>query len=189
MATHRQTVSDAIIETAWSLVQERGLLAVTMSQIAEGAGIGRATLYKYFPDVEAILSAGHERHVTEHLEQLRELRDRAGGAAERVEAVLTGYALIAHHRGRHGTEELSALVHKGEHVAQAEQQLVALFAEVLTEAAEAGHLRDDGAPDEMAQYSLFALGAASTLTSEAAVRRLVDLTLDGLRAGVPVSGD
>jgi hypothetical protein len=40
------------------------------------------------------------------------------------------------------------------------------------------------APNEMAQYSLFALGAAGTSTSEAAVRRLVDLTPAGLRAGV-----
>ena len=38
-----------------------------MSQIAEQTGIGRATLYKYFPDVEAILLAWHERQVTGHL--------------------------------------------------------------------------------------------------------------------------
>lgn len=34
---------------------------MTMSRIAEEIGIGRATLYKYFPDVEAILLAWHER--------------------------------------------------------------------------------------------------------------------------------
>ncbi|WP_376776163.1 TetR/AcrR family transcriptional regulator [Nonomuraea jabiensis] len=35
-----------------------------MTRIAEKVGIGRATLYKYFPDVEAILTAYHERNVT-----------------------------------------------------------------------------------------------------------------------------
>jgi AcrR family transcriptional regulator len=57
--THRQEVREAILDATGSLVQSRGLLAVTMSDIAEATGIGRATLYKYFPDVETILSAWH----------------------------------------------------------------------------------------------------------------------------------
>jgi AcrR family transcriptional regulator len=57
--THRQEVREAILDATASLVQSRGLLAVTMSDIAEATGIGRATLYKYFPDVETILSAWH----------------------------------------------------------------------------------------------------------------------------------
>jgi AcrR family transcriptional regulator len=71
---HRHAVREAILETTWALVTEHGLMSVTMTQIAEKAGIGRATLYKYFPDVEAILAAHHERHVTSHLEHLAELR-------------------------------------------------------------------------------------------------------------------
>ena len=38
-----------------------------MSQIAKDTGIGRATLYKYFPDVESILRAWHQRQIDEHL--------------------------------------------------------------------------------------------------------------------------
>src|SRR5207245_866718 len=49
--THRREVRDAILETTVALVTKQGLRAVTMSQIADEAGIGRATLYKYFPDV------------------------------------------------------------------------------------------------------------------------------------------
>ena len=66
---HRRAVHDAALDTAAALVAERGLLSVTMSQIAEETGIGRATLYKYFPDVEAILIAWHERQIARHLEQ------------------------------------------------------------------------------------------------------------------------
>jgi AcrR family transcriptional regulator len=66
---HRAAVRDAILDTAAALVAEHGLLAVTMSQIAETTGIGRATLYKYFPDVEANLVAWHERQITAHLAQ------------------------------------------------------------------------------------------------------------------------
>ncbi len=174
---------DAILDTTWALVTEHGLTAVTMSRIAEETGIGRATLYKYFPDVEAILVSWHERHVIGHLQHLTELRDQAGDADERLEAVLGAYATIAHHRGRHGAE-LVALLHRGEHVARAQQQLIDLIRDLLTAAVETGGIRGDVAPDELAIYCLHALTAAGSLSSEAAVRRLVTVTLAGLRLPV-----
>jgi len=178
---HRHQVRDAILDTTWELVAAHGLLSVTMSQIATETGIGRATLYKYFPDVEAILVAWHERHVAGHLAHLVELRDQAGDAGERLQAVLRAYALICHHREYHGTEELAALLHRGEQVARARQQLLDLIRDLLAEAAATGNLRDDAAPSELASYCLHALGAASSLPSEAAVHRLVQVTLSGLR--------
>ena len=177
---HRRAVRDAIQETTWALVIEHGLTSVTMSQIAEKTGIGRATLYKYFSGVEAILLAWHERHVTGHLERLAEVRDQSGDAGERLEAVLEAYALISHHREHQGTE-LAAFLHRGEHVARAQQQLRDLIRDLLTEAAETGDIRDDVAPDELASYCLHALTAASNLPSEAAVHRLATVTLAGLR--------
>lgn len=175
---HRQEVREAIVSTAAALVAEHGLRSVTMSQIAEETGIGRATLYKYFPDVEAILVAWHDRHVTGHLERLAALREQPGGPFERLEAVLTAYALIQHKR--HATE-LAALLHRDEHVAQAQRHLHDLIRDLLTEGAAAGDIRDDVAPDELASYCLFALAAASSLRSEAAVHRLVAVTLAGVR--------
>ena len=175
---HRRAVRDAILDTTAALVAEHGLTSVTMSQIAEETGIGRATLYKYFSDVEAILVTWHERQVTAHLEHLAEVRDQAGNAGERLEAVLEAYALISHEH--HGTE-LAALLHRGEHVARAQQQLRDFLRDLLAEGAETGDLRDDVAPDELASYCLHALTAASSLPSKAAVRRLVAVTLAGLR--------
>ncbi len=177
---HRRDVREAILDTTSALVAEHGPLSVTMSQIAEETGIGRATLYKYFSDVEAILVAWHHRHVAGHLEHLTELRDRAGDPGERLEAVLEAYALIAHYRERH-VPELSPLLHRGEHIAHAQQQLMDVIRDLLTEVAATGDLRDDVAPDELATYCLHALDAASSLSSEAAVRRLVRVTLAGLR--------
>lgn len=177
---HRRAVRDATLDTTAALVAEHGLASVTMSQIAEETGIGRATLYKYFPDVEAILVAWHERHITGHLEHLAEVRDREGDAAERLEAVLKAYALISHQRKHHGTE-LAALLHRGEHVARAQRQLIDLIRDLLTEVVETGSLRDDVAPAELASYCLHALTAASSLPSKAAVLRLVKVTMAGLR--------
>ncbi len=176
---HRRAVRDATLDTTAALVAEYGLASVTMSQIAAETGIGRATLYKYFPDVEAILVAWHERQVARHLQQLAEVRARPGGAGERLEAVLEAYALITHQRP-HGTE-LAALVHRGEHVARAQEELLGFLQDLIADAAKAGDLRDDVAPKELASYCLHALQAASTLPSEAAVRRLVIVTIAGLR--------
>jgi AcrR family transcriptional regulator len=176
---HRRAVRDATLDSAATLIAQHGLRSVTMSQIAEETGIGRATLYKYFPDVEAILVAWHERQITDHLEYLAEVRDQASDAGERLEAVLEAYALIQHQH--HADTELAALLHRGAHVARAQQQLAAFVRELLTEGAEAGDLRDDVGPDELTSYCLHALTAARSLPSKAAVRRLVRVVLSGLR--------
>ena len=176
---HRRTVRDATLDTTAALVAEHGLRSLTMSQIAEETGIGRATLYKYFSDVDAILVAWHERQVTGHLEHLAEVRDQAGDAGERLKVVLEAYALISHEH--HGTE-LAAFLHRGEHVARAQQQLSDFIRDLLTEGAETGELRDDVPSDELASYCLHALTAASSLPSKTAVRRLVTVILGGLHS-------
>src|SRR5581483_8088737 len=93
---HRREVRDAILDTTAALVAEHGLRSVTMSQIAEVTGIGRATLYKYFPGVEAILLAWHERQIAGHREYLAAVGRQAGEAGQRLAAVLEAYALITH---------------------------------------------------------------------------------------------
>ncbi len=182
IAAHRRAVRDATLDTTVALVAAHGLASVTMSQIAKETGIGRATLYKYFPDVEAILVAWHERHVAGHLEQLAAIRDQAGDAAERLEAVLEAYALIQHKRP---VSELAEFLHRDEHVARAQQHLSDLIRDLLTEGAKTGDVRDDVPPGELASYCLHALAAAGSLPSEAAVRRLVTVTLAGLRPTWP----
>jgi AcrR family transcriptional regulator len=178
---HRAAVRDAILDTTAALVAEHGLRSATMSQIAKNTRIGRATLYKYFADVEAILLAWHERQITGHLEHLAELRDQARDAGERLEGVLEAYALILYEsRGHHDTE-LAAFLHRDEQVARAQQHLRDMIRDVLAEGAVTGDVRDDVVPDELASYCLHALTAASNLPNKAAVHRLVTVTLAGLR--------
>ena len=54
--------------------------------------------------------------------------------------------------------------------------------DLIAAAASDGDIRDDFPADELAAYTLNALSAASQSTSKASVRRLLSLTLDGLRA-------
>ena len=179
--THRREVRDAIQETTAALVVEHGLRSVTMSQIAEETGIGRATLYKYFPDVDAILLAWHERQISGHLAHLAEVRDQAGDPGERLQVVLEAYAFITYETHGHHNRELAALLHRDEQVAGAQQKLRRMIRDLLIEGAKTGELRDDVASEELASYCLHALSAAGSLPTKAAVRRLVAVTLAALR--------
>jgi AcrR family transcriptional regulator len=181
ITAHRREVRDAVLDTTAALVAEGGLLSVTMSRIAEDTGIGRATLYKYFPDVEAILLAWHERQITRHLDYLAEVRNQPGDAGQRLEAVLEAYALISHDSHGHRDNELAVVMHRDEQVVSAQHQLHGMFRDLVTDAAKTGAVRDDVAPDELASYCVHALTAAGGLPSTAAVHRLVTIILAGLR--------
>lgn len=182
---HRRAVHEAIIETTAELVAERGLASVSMSEIAGRTGIARATLYRYYPDVEAILHAWHERQVSDHLALLTAVRHKETHPADRLAAVLEAYANIqrerAHHRDTdaHGPE-LAAGLHMHEHLAPAWKQLHEMLQSLIAEAADAGAVRKDVAAGELADYCLHALSAANGAHSQAAVSRLVSITLDGI---------
>ena len=90
---------------------------------------------------------------------------------------MEAFALISHHRH---DGELAALLHRGDHIARAHQQLTNLVRDLLAEGAKNGEFRNDVSPDELARYCLHALTAASGLPSKPAVRRLVNVTLAGL---------
>lgn len=186
MEAHRRSVRETTLDTTAQLVTERGLRAVTMSEIAEKAGIGRATLYKYFPNVETILAVWHRRQISQHLAQLARARDGAEMPAKQLEAVLTAYAHIQRERLRHQHDqphgpELAVLLHSDQQVAQAQRELHTMIGDLIKEAAVSGVVRDDISPEELAGYCIHALQAAGHSSSENAVSRLVTLTLAGIQ--------
>lgn len=52
---------EAILDSAMSLVLEKDVASVTMSEIAQRAGIPIGSLYQFFPQKAAILKALHDR--------------------------------------------------------------------------------------------------------------------------------
>lgn len=175
---HRHEVRRAILETAAGLAARHGLTSLTMSQIAAETGIGRATLYKYFPDIEAVLAATHEVQIAAHLDELAQLGGDLDDPHARLAAVLERYALIVH---EHRAGDLGAALHGHEHVRRAEAHLIGFMSELLTAAVAVGEVRADVPASELARYCLRALAAAAELPSKAAVRRLVGVVLSGAR--------
>ena len=177
---HRAEVREAILDAAGDLLHHRGLLGVTMSDLAITAGIGRATLYKYFPDVEQVVTAWHERQVAAHLAQLAAIRKRPGDSVQRLRAVSLAYGRICQQRQQHGDAELRAALHRHRPAGDRPDQLVAIFADLIAEAAAAGAVRRDVPPDELAAYCISALEAASAATTPVALTRLVEVVWAGL---------
>jgi AcrR family transcriptional regulator len=178
--SHRRAVRDAILDTTARLVEKLGLRAVTMSEIAKGSGIGRATLYKYFASVEDMLVAWHERQVGAHFARLIEVANGPGRADKRLRTVLQAYAGMNH--DQLGTE-LSLLLHQGNHVARTRQHLDELLRDLLEQGIKARIFRNDVPPAELATYCLHALAAAASTPSPKAVGRLIDVILSGLTGG------
>ncbi|MGL5810007.1 MAG: TetR/AcrR family transcriptional regulator [Nocardioides sp.] len=174
---HRRQVRDAILDAMADLAATGGVLSVTMSHVADHAGIGRKTLYKYYPDLASILSAWHERRVAHHLAGLRRTADDHADPHRRLQAVLRAHAAMIH---QHHSTALSHHLAGAPHVTGAHGQIRAFLADVVVSAANAGGVRRDIKPVEIADYLLHALGAAATAVSKAAVERLVQLTLDAI---------
>ena len=175
--THRRQVNDAILDATAELIAEHGPLSVTMSAIAERAGIGRATLYKYFPDVESILVAWHARDFGEHLHRLRALSEKEDVALEDLADFVR--AQRHHHPHRKGSDILGPLAHTlagAESVIEdtIEPQIIAALTDLLTRLARRKKVRGDHDPGVLARWLLHAVHAPGTLDDQAVVQLLLD---------------
>ena len=79
---------ERIAEAAMTLISERGLAGVTMSEVARRADVARQTLYNYYPDVESIVLSVIERHETLGRAQVRVLLEGHAGAAAKLEQLI-----------------------------------------------------------------------------------------------------
>ncbi|MBC6466404.1 TetR/AcrR family transcriptional regulator [Actinomadura alba] len=72
-AALRDHVAAGILDIAASVLAERGEQA-NMTEIAEAAGVSRATLYRYFPNREALLRALQETAITDLTARIADAR-------------------------------------------------------------------------------------------------------------------
>ncbi|MFJ5862069.1 TetR/AcrR family transcriptional regulator [Pseudarthrobacter sp. NPDC092439] len=178
MSAHRSAVREAILDAAVSLAAEHGILSVTMSDVAASAGVSRATLYKYFPDVQSILQAAHDRQTAGELDELHSVKAAGGDARRQLEQVLRIHAMMVH---RHHDSAIAGVLHQSGALQHKEQFLEV----IIRKAGDDGMLRTDVAAAELTRFCLHALAAAGQADSEAEVDRLVRLTLDALETPAP----
>lgn len=95
--------------------------------------------------------------------------------------MLEAYALLSRHSRGHQDAGFAELLHRDERIGRAQRQVHEMIRDLVAAAAKAGDVREDVPPDELATYCVHALAGAGTLRSKPSVRRLVSVTLAGLR--------
>lgn len=175
---HRRAVRVAALDAAASLIREAGFAGVSMTRVAGRAGITRATLYKYFPDVEALLSEWHKRQVSEHLAVLEKVRQETVGTGRQLQAVLEAYALMLYDRQAHDSSPPA--LHRSAHVDHAHHYLEAFIADLIRADVQDRTAEVSMNPTDLARYCIHAMGATSSLSSRDAVPVLVDVTVQGI---------
>src|SRR6185295_7717628 len=71
-----------ILDAAWSVAESSGWPSFSMERVAAAAELGRATIYGYFPSLEALVAAMAE----EALQNLSTRTSHAQGLAEALDA-------------------------------------------------------------------------------------------------------
>ncbi|VAW20195.1 hypothetical protein MNBD_ALPHA11-2208 [hydrothermal vent metagenome] len=62
MSKHKTRQTNRITNATLQLINDKGLSCLSMSEVADAAGITRQTLYNYFPDIETIIAQALRAH-------------------------------------------------------------------------------------------------------------------------------
>ncbi|VAW04197.1 hypothetical protein MNBD_ACTINO02-1452, partial [hydrothermal vent metagenome] len=75
---------DRIIHATLALIGEHGFGGVTMSLVAEVAGVARQTLYNHYGDIDSIVAAAIDQHNRESLDLLNAALQVAESPADKI---------------------------------------------------------------------------------------------------------
>ena len=167
----QELAADRILEAAGRVFVRDGIRGARMGKIAEAAGCARATLYRYFPNKEALLHAymvqvakGFGEVLNDRLRGLRSLGDRL------VEAVAVSVELIQERDDVapfFSEEGLGLTAQLTSNAAVMREQLTRQIESESSSSRIQGKLRDDVSPAEAAEWVTRAIFSFSVLPVEA----------------------
>ncbi len=190
LSRHRSRNRERIAATAMELIGEHGLAHVTMSSLAERAGVSRATLYHYFPDLDHVLLAWVELQVDRFVSRVAQLAGEEPDPRARLALIiaqLTDYFASRDHRL--GLEQLGTLAVApvtARAVAERMSPLMELVSDCLRTGQRMGQFRAELDPEVHASLILGLLGAmrphlvSGRYAPGAAARAVSSLVLDGV---------
>lgn len=121
--------TDAVVDVALALVDEKGLDALSLAAVADRAGVAAPSLYKHvgsLADLRDLMAIKVIRQVT----GLLRAQVMGRSADDAVEALMRAYrAFVVANPGRYGLAPLDPLHHDG--MAGAAQELLDVFVAVL----------------------------------------------------------
>lgn len=122
---------DRIIEATLGLIAERGLGGVSMTAVAEAAGVSRQTVYNHHPNVDNIVTAAIEVHEKQARTQLEQLLATAPGAPAKLDLLIRHGLAIAAHGHAFGPTNAGLSAASQVHLQRYREAHVGLIADVL----------------------------------------------------------
>jgi AcrR family transcriptional regulator len=160
------TASDRIIEATFALITEQGLGSVTMTEIADRAGVARQTLYNHFSDVEQIVVAGIEQYTHTDFAHLVDLLAATETAAAKVE-LLTRSTVVEGSHGHSVEDVRSALSQEARaHLDRHQSDFRSLVASIIGQGVADGSFDSTLDPERHAVLVQGLLLSASDLAAE-----------------------
>jgi TetR/AcrR family transcriptional repressor of mexCD-oprJ operon len=181
------TKADGTIERTRAVILEAAARVLgrrpdaSMADIADEAGVGRATLYRHFPTRESLLQGAQEAGIAELTEGI-EAANLGDLTVERAIARLTSVFM------RTGAKYAAFIAQDEEHPDSVDKQrVIQPVRDVIDRGVREGVLRADPSADVL--FEMFSallerslwLTVSGTTTPEAATDAVVDLFLDGAR--------
>lgn len=166
-----------ITRSALAILMEEGTPGLTMASLAASAGISRQTLYRYFPDLDAVLAASVDG-LEEADQQFRELVFSEGTAREQLHRAVDALIDVSAHGGGQIDEFIAALPPSARAAITAHRRRTAdLVAELLTTLKSERRSKYVGEPSLDAELILGLVTAAHD-ASRTRTHAVVDLMLD-----------
>ena len=168
---------ERVLDAAAELFAERGC-DVSVDEIARHAGVGHATVFRRFPNKDALIAAV----VSKQIGELTEVAERALAEHDAGEAFrgFIWHAGELHARDRGLYEGFSRCVGVTA-VGAAKGELDALVAQLIARAQEAGALRRDVTAEDVSTLVGSAIRGARSSAEPEAWRRYVEVVLAGLQ--------
>ncbi|MFJ4838551.1 TetR/AcrR family transcriptional regulator [Streptomyces sp. NPDC088746] len=154
----------------------------SLEDIARRAGVGIGTLYRHFPNRQALMNAVFQEALTALLDRSRELARSDRPCAALVEWL---GAIVTHAGEYHGLAQalMSASGDRTSALTSCHVPLRQAGDRLLTRAKSSGSVRADVSIDDLLQLTnAIALAAEQTPSDPALADRLLRLTLRGLKA-------
>ena len=167
-----------------TLISERGLAGVTMSEVARQAGVARQTLYNHFADVESIVTAVIEQHQQRGLSEVRRLLEGHEGAAAKLEQLVRHSVAMGAHGGALASLESSLSLGAQEVLRSHRSRTEETVRAILQEGVAAGVFRPDLDPEADAAFIREVLTPQNDRAETTDVARLAGATVRFVLAAV-----
>jgi AcrR family transcriptional regulator len=176
---------EALLVAASEAYGERGVDA-SLEDIARRAGLGIGTLYRHFPTRDALNEAVYRREVAGLCDGVAELNETLP-PVEALRTWMRSFAMyVAKKRGM-AMALKSALGPDNELFAYSHQRIRTAIGALVARAVESGTIRADADAEDLLRAMSGICMATDTPGWNDRTGRLVDLLVDGLRFGAPVS--